>query len=422
MVTSAQGQTQAGPTWTRLLAGTRVRTLLSWFQEDAFSDSPLRRFHYSFVAVFLILAHLGCNKIGWLLIAGGAQVTPVWPEAGFDIVALLLFGTRYWPVLLAANFAGILQQGIPWLPSLGAAIAAIGRALVGAWIFAALTKIKPWVGHFLDLGAVALASLIAPIVSTTLGTLVFLVTHVFPPGQHWQDVASRYWVSDSLGIVTTMPVLLALARAFTERDPKSRRASAVLTAIFIAGVASGCYAVFFRPEAARLLFSVFFFIFIAAAWLGPLSARITALGISAAAIWATHLGLGTFTAGTFYENLQNLDMFLVAVSLTGIALGAFRASGSLTLPAGVLLAGWILSGWLFSSLDRNRVDTTRNDSIVPSFPCRIKSAPASPFTKRRYGARRDFSRLPNIPPRTAGESRWNGWGCSNAIPAPSRWK
>jgi signal transduction histidine kinase/CheY-like chemotaxis protein len=345
-----------------------LRALLSWFQEDSFSTSPLRRAPYPVVALLLAIAHLGCTKIGWLLIAGGTQVTPVWPEAGFDIVALLLFGTRYWPILLAANLVGILQQGIPWLPSTGAAVAAIGRALVGVWIFAAVAKLKPWVGHFFELAAVVLASLIAPIVSTTLGTLAFSLTHVFPPGERWQDVASRYWVSDSLGIVTVMPVLLALARALTDRDWKHRRVPIVFTGLFVAGTALGCYAVFFRPEASHLLFSVFLFIFIAAAWLGPLAARMTALAISAAAIWSTHLGLGTFTAGTLFENLQNLDLFLVAVSLTGVALGAFRASGSLALPASVLLCGWILSGWLFSSLDRNRVeyDAGRFDSSIVS--------------------------------------------------------
>jgi signal transduction histidine kinase len=364
MVTSSVEKTRSA----RTSARARVRSLLSWFQEDSFSTSPLRRAPYPVVAVLLALAHLGCTKIGWLLIAGGAQVTPVWPEAGFDIVALLLFGTRYWPILLAANFAGILQQGIQWLPSLGAAVAATGRALVGAWIFAAVAKLKSWVGHFFDLAAVVMAALIAPIVSTTLGTLAFSLTRVFPPGERWQDVAGRYWVSDSLGIITVMPVLLALARALTDRDWKQRRVPILLTVLFTAGVALGCYGVFFRPEASHLLFSVFLFIFIAAAWLGPLAARMTALAISAAAIWSTHLGLGTFTAGTLFENLQNLDLFLVAVSLTGVALGAFRASGSMALPAGVLLCGWILSGWLFSSLDRNRVeyDAGRFDSSIVS--------------------------------------------------------
>src|SRR5580698_5537535 len=119
-----------------------LRALLSRFQEDGFSTSPLRRAPCPVVAVLLAIAHLACTKMGWLLIAGGTQVTPVWPEAGFDIVALLLFGTRYWPVLLAANFVGILQEGIPWLPSIGAAIGAIGRALAGVWVFASVSRMK----------------------------------------------------------------------------------------------------------------------------------------------------------------------------------------------------------------------------------------------------------------------------------------
>ena len=60
----------------------RLRILLSWFREDVFATSPPRRCPYAVVAVLLVIAHLGCTKIGWLLIAGGAQVTPVWPEAG----------------------------------------------------------------------------------------------------------------------------------------------------------------------------------------------------------------------------------------------------------------------------------------------------------------------------------------------------
>jgi CHASE1-domain containing sensor protein len=366
----------AGNAWERLRANARYRRLRSRLDADgSFSGSPLRNAPYPVIAVLLALAHLGCTKIGWLLIAGSAQVTPVWPEAGFDIVALLLFGTRYWPILLAANFVGILQEGIPWLPSVGAAVAAIGRALMGVWVYAAVARMKSLVGHFLDLAVVMLASVIAPVVSTTLGTFTFKVTNVFPAGEHWQDIAGRYWVSDFLGIVTTMPALLALARALTDRDWKDRRVPIIWTSLFAGGIALGCYAVFFRPEASHLLFSVFIFIFIAAAWLGPLAARMTALAISGAAIWATYLGTGAFTGGTLFENLQNLDLFLVAVSLTGVALGAFRSSGSLALPAGVLLAGWILSGWLFSSLDHNRVeyDAERFNSSIVSVQNQIRT-------------------------------------------------
>ena len=366
----------AGSAWERLRSNARYRSFVSWFDADgAFAGSPVRNAPYPVIATLLVLAHLGCTKIGWLLIAGGAQVTPVWPEAGFDIVALLLFGTRYWPVLLVANFLGILQQGIPWAPSVGAAIAAIGRALTGVAVFKPVSRMKAFVGHFEDLVAVVSAGILAPVVSTTLGTLSFLAAGVFPPSEHWIDVASRYWVSDSLGILTVMPLLLAIARAFADREWKTRRPPVFQTVAFTACVAAASYFVFFLPEASHLLFSVFLFIFIGTAWLGPLGGRLTALVISGAAIWATHLGVGAFTGGTLFENLQNLDLFLAAVSLTGVALGAFRASGSLALPAAVLLGGWILSGWLFSSLERNRVsyDSARFDGSVLSVENQIRT-------------------------------------------------
>jgi signal transduction histidine kinase/integral membrane sensor domain MASE1 len=371
MLTSLRGNA-----WVRLRTKARYRKLVSWFDADgAFAGSPVRNAPYFVIATLLVLAHLGCTKIGWLLIAGGAQVTPVWPEAGFDIVALLLFGTRYWPVLLAANFLGILQEGIPWAPSVGAAIAATGRALAGVALFKPISRMKAFVGHFEDLVAVVSAGILAPVVSTTFGTLSFLAAGSFPPGEHWTDIASRYWVSDSLGIITVMPLLLAIARAFADREWNTRRPPLFQTAAFAGCVAAASYFVFFRPEASHLLFSVFLFIFIGTAWLGPLSGRLTALVISCAAIWATHLGVGVFTGGTLFENLQNLDLFLAAVSLTGVALGAFRASGSLALPATVLLAGWILSGWLFSSLERNRVsyDSARFDASVLSVENQIRA-------------------------------------------------
>jgi signal transduction histidine kinase len=112
--------------------------------------------------------------------------------------------------------------------------------------------------------------------------------------------------------------------------------------------------VFFRPEGSGLLFSLFFLILIAAVWLGPSGARLTALVISASAVWATRLGIGAFAGGTLSENLQNLVLFLAAVSLAGMAVGAFHISGNLLVPGAVLAVGLALSGWLYASLDQER--------------------------------------------------------------------
>src|SRR6266550_435898 len=68
-----------------------------------FSGSTLRKLPYAAVAIPLLIAHLALSQLGWILISGG-PLTPVWPSAGLDLVVLLVFGTRFWPALLAAYF------------------------------------------------------------------------------------------------------------------------------------------------------------------------------------------------------------------------------------------------------------------------------------------------------------------------------
>ena len=59
-----------------------------------------------------------------------------------------------------------------------------------------------------------------------------------------------------------------------------------------------CYFIFSRPEGSYLLFSVFVLILVAAALLGPIAARVSALIVSGSAIWATYLGAGMFAGNT----------------------------------------------------------------------------------------------------------------------------
>src|SRR5262249_1009130 len=112
---------------------------------------------------------------------------------------------------------------------------------------------------------------------------------------------------------------------------------------------------------------------IAAAWLGPFAARLGALVIAVAAIWATKAGVGAFTGGSARENLQNLDLLFMGVSLTRMALGAFTVRGGLLFRGGVLVAGMAVSGWLYSSMDSDRrgYDEGRFERVIQSVDSRI---------------------------------------------------
>src|SRR5678815_2454918 len=97
------------------------RRLLGKDDTSPFSSSALRKLPYAAIAIPLLIAHLGLSQLGWILIAGG-PLTPVWPPAGLDLVVLLIFGTRFWPVLLAAYFITDSSRSLAWAPALGMAL------------------------------------------------------------------------------------------------------------------------------------------------------------------------------------------------------------------------------------------------------------------------------------------------------------
>jgi signal transduction histidine kinase/integral membrane sensor domain MASE1 len=347
-----------------------MRRLL-WHEEAGlFSGSKVRKLPYATVAIPLFFVHLALSQLGWLLLSG-TTLTPVWPAAGLDLAALLVFGPRFWPVLFAAYFVTTSGRSVAWAPALGMALADSLRPVIGVWLFNAISKRK-FLGHFEEAAAITGTAVLSPMASTAVGTILLILGGTFPASQ-WKLVSTRWFVGDALGVLVLSPVLLAIGKCAAGRIAFCDRTGFVKTILLAGVVAAGCYFVFFRPEASSLLFSVFLLILFSAAWVGPPAARVTALIIASAAVWATHIGVGAFAGGTIRENLQNLNLFLAAISLTGLAVGAFRTSGSLLLPGTVLVAGWVLSGWLYASLNRDRVDydEARFDQLVTSVESRM---------------------------------------------------
>jgi hypothetical protein len=95
------------------------------------------------VAAVLFAVNLGSVRLGYLLLDHGAQVTPVWTGAALGLVSLLVFGTRYWPVLFLAYLTGGIQRQLPWLPCASVALGGVARTFAGVWIFRLFTVCDP---------------------------------------------------------------------------------------------------------------------------------------------------------------------------------------------------------------------------------------------------------------------------------------
>ena len=342
--------------------------------DDEFAVSPGRKLPYWLITLLVAAVHLASATFDHLLISSGDHAILAIPESGLDFVAIIVFGPRCWPILLPAYFATALWLHVPWGSSLGVAVASVLQSLLAACLFRQIAAWRRALGEFVDLIGIVVAGTLTPAVSTGLGTLCLLVGTRLPRVA-WEALLSRWWLAETLGILTFGPVLLIFARLWIARSKPVGRRHLVkfVTCIFCVSIA--CYYILFRVGESGLVFAVLAVILVATAWLGPVAARLSALTVAIAAIGATHLGLGGFVGQSLGTNRQNLDLFLAAVSLTGLSLGSFRAAGHLRLPGTVLLAGWALSGWLYVSLERDRInyDEARFDKVITSVESRLNS-------------------------------------------------
>ena len=355
------------PGWTGLLRNLSPREPSHPDDPAYFGGDFLRKLPYPLVAVILFVFHVSVVRLGNVVLDGSSQSAPVWPVAAVGLGLLLILGVRYWPILLLSYLATGLDRHEPWLVCIGSSVAGVARAWTGIWVFRFVGRYSEQLGHFEDLATVVLAGLFVPVTSAGIGPATEVLAGVIP-GSQWAVTVERWWLGDALGLVTALPFFLAAAKSLLNRGERITWTVGVETSAFGCLVAAVCYFIFFRPETSYLLFWAFFLILVAAAWLGPFASRFSALVVALSAVWATRLNSGVFAGGSLTANLQNLDVFLIAVSLTGVVLGALRATGNLFAPGAVLIAGWALSGWLYSSLDHERIrdDETHLDRLVMS--------------------------------------------------------
>src|SRR5690349_3494410 len=112
------------PAWSRLWRHIRGN--------DPFAASLLRRTPYPVVTLLIAIVHFALSQVSKLVIAEKSQILPAFPGLGFDLVIILVFGLRYWPILLALPFAGSLSRHLGWLPSCAIASASLTRTLLAA--------------------------------------------------------------------------------------------------------------------------------------------------------------------------------------------------------------------------------------------------------------------------------------------------
>ena len=162
----------------------------------------------------LAAAYYGAAKLGQTL-RYTASVSAIWPPAGLGIAALYLWGLRWWPGILIAEFvvnAELLldDKGLPLGSLIGQQTGNMAEILVGAILLRELIGPRAALDRVEQVGGMLVALGTATAISASVGTVSMLAGGVI----EGSDVAKfwrTWWLGDTSGGLVVLPLMLVWA-------------------------------------------------------------------------------------------------------------------------------------------------------------------------------------------------------------------
>ena len=182
----------------------------------------MKRTPIPLIAQILLLAvvYFAAAKLGLSLASLHKNVTPVWPPTGIAIGALLIFGQRLWPGIFVGALAVNVLTEIPVGSALGIATGNTLEALAACWLLQRLARWRNSLDSVADvMRFVACATVLAPIVSATIGSLSLCLGGAAAWDGFW-PLWLTWWVGDGFGALIVTPLVLSWspARRFESGD------------------------------------------------------------------------------------------------------------------------------------------------------------------------------------------------------------
>jgi len=290
---------------------------------------PIRRARDALGIVLLFLAYLVTARLGLLLDAVAGFATLVWPPSGIALAALLLFGTRLWPGVLAGALCVNLIIGASLPVALGIAVGNTLEAVAGSWLLRRIGRFDPRLERIDDVKALVLLGAVASTtISAAVGLLSLRLGGTVASAMSWPTFRA-WWFGDMLGDLVVAPLLLV----WISRPAPLRRRFQAPEALLLAVLLAGCsWMVFGHGTGDSGLMRLPYLIFPPLLWAAVRFAQYGAVSanfvISAVAIAATTLGYGPFVRGTLSESLLHLQIFLAVGAATALTIAAAIAERS----------------------------------------------------------------------------------------------
>jgi signal transduction histidine kinase len=275
-------------------------------------------------AVFL--AYFVAGKLGQATSnIRSSNLGPVWPAYGIALASVLACGYRIWPALAASAFV-VAAGAVSPLTAAGQAMGATLGAMTGTWLLRRIPAFDPALSRLRDaLAMIVLGAFGSSLVSSGIGVFSLYATGV----QAYSGLASAwliYWLGDATGVLLVTPIVFTLPRLVRTAS----RARLLELAALAALLTVVCFIVFgdwpILPAHLHVLaFVVLPFVMWGAIDFGIAGAALSVFWIAATATVLTALGDGPFAGNSTFTNAVMLDVFFIALSLSGLSLAAVIA-------------------------------------------------------------------------------------------------
>jgi signal transduction histidine kinase/integral membrane sensor domain MASE1 len=274
------------------------------------------------LSILVFSAYFISGKLGLQLALMQQNVTPVWPPSGLALAALLLSGSRLWPVILAASFLVNFTAGLP----AGAALSiGCGNTLEAVFAYLVLKYVLNFRYSFNRtrdaLSFILIGAILSSLLAALIGATTLLVFDVVRPPLFFA-VASTWWLGDAVGILILTPLILVWAKGPITL-PRGWRAveMAFLALLLLAG------SFHFMRNGFQTAYALFPVLIWAAFRFGPRGA-VTAMAVVASIAVLYAVRVNVLAPGDLAVHLFDFQTFIGISAITVLLFGAAVAQGN----------------------------------------------------------------------------------------------
>ena len=252
-----------------------------------------------------------------------ASASPVWPPTGIAIAGLLILGLRAWPAILVGAFGFNLVTSGQADSSAAIAVGNTLEAVLGAYLVRRFANGARAFHRVPDtVRFAALAGLVAPLVSATIGVSALVFTGLAPEVLFW-PIWLTWWLGDAGGALLVAPAILL----WTQGPWRLTRPleTLVMLACLVGAAALAFGGIPMSGRLAMLALVCLPLFLWPALRLGPRETATALLIVAAIAVWGTLRGSSPFPQPTTNDALLLLQVFLLVVAIATLTMAATRA-------------------------------------------------------------------------------------------------